>query len=401
MKKRLYLILIVLFASFAGAMAQVKVTGTVTDSDGNTIPGVSVVQKGTTIGTSSDLDGKYSLNVSSSSAVLQFSFVGMKVAEEVVNGRSVINVKMESSSVGLNEVVVTALGIQREKKTLTYASQQISGNELLKAANGNFMEALSGKAAGVDVETSNSGAGGSTKVVLRGNKSLTGLSEPLYVIDGVPMVNIKGGQPGSYGGVDGGDGLSQINPGDIESMNILKGANASILYGSQGANGVVLITTKKGKTGKTTVTINSSTMLESVSGLPDFQYSYGANGADYSWSTTKGNYQKNYIKNFFRTGVNATNSVSISGGNDKTTAYFSYANTSATGIMPNNTYQKNNFTFNQSTKLFNDKVTVSSNVMFTNEVSRNRPGSGYYNNPLTGLYLFARERDFASYSTLR
>ncbi len=400
MKKRLYLILIVLFASFSGVMAQVKVSGTVTDPEGISIPGVSVVQKGTTNGTTTDADGKYSLSVSSANADLQFSFVGMTTVTEALNGRSVINLKMKSESVGINEVVVTALGIQREKKTLTYASQQVSGTELRVAANNNFMEAMSGKAAGIDIKTSNSGAGGSTKAVLRGNKSLVGLSEPLYVIDGIPMVNNKGGQPGSYGGVDGGDGLSQINPGDIESINVLKGANASILYGSQGANGVVLITTKKGKAEKTTVTISSSTMLDQVSGLPDFQYDYGAvNNSDYNWSKTKGNYQRDYIKNFFQTGVNETNSLSISGGNDKTTVYFSYSNTSAKGVMPTNTYQKNNFTFNQSTKLFDDKVTISSNVMFSDEVSRNRPGAGYYNNPLTGLYLFARERDFGSYKT--
>ena len=398
MKKRMYVILILLFASFASAMAQVKVSGTVTDPDGSKIPGVSVVQKGTTIGTSTDNDGKFSLNLNSSSAVLQFTFVGMKPVEEVVNGRSVINVKMESESIGVTEVVVTALGIQREKKTLTYASQQVSGDEMLKARDQNFMNALSGKASGLDIKTSSSGAGGSTKAVLRGNKSLVGLSEPLYVIDGIPMVNNKGGQPDSYGGTDGGDGLSAINSDDIESINVLKGANASILYGSQGANGVVLITTKKGKAGKVNVSISSSTMVESVSGLPEFQYSYGAvGGSDYSWSKIKGNYQSSYIKDFFRNGINATNSISVSGGNDKTTTYFSYSNVSATGIMPTNTYNKNNFSFNQSTKLFNDKVTVSSNVMFSSEVSHNRPGAGYYNNPLTGLYLFARERDFSSY----
>jgi TonB-linked SusC/RagA family outer membrane protein len=400
MKKRLYLILIVLFASLANVMAQVKVGGTVTDPDGLSIPGVSVVQKGTTNGTITDADGKYTISVTSESAVLQFSFVGMTPVTEVINGRSVIDVKMDAEAVGIDEVVVTALGLKREKKTLTYASQQVSGPELLKAANINFMDALSGKAAGIDIKTSSSGAGGSTKAVLRGNKSLVGLSEPLYVIDGIPMVNNKAGQPGSYGGTDGGDGLSSVNTDDIESINVLKGANASILYGSQGANGVVLITTKKGKAGKVTVNISSSTMVETVSGLPEFQFNYGAlNGSDYSWSKTKGNYQNSYIKEFFRRGITAQNSISVSGGNDKTTTYFSYSNTSATGVMPTNRYGKNNFSFNQSTKLFNDKVTVSSNVMFSNEISRNRPGAGYYNNPLTGLYLFARERDFESYKT--
>lgn len=398
MKKRLYLILIVLFASLANVMAQVKVSGTVTDPDGISIPGVSVLQKGTTNGITTDIDGKYTLTVTSASAVLEFSFVGMKPVSETINGRAVINVKMAAETVGITEVVVTALGIQREKKTLTYASQQVSGEEMLKARDQNFMNALSGKTSGLDIKTSSSGAGGSTKAVLRGNKSLVGLSEPLYVIDGIPMINNKGGQPDSYGGTDGGDGLSAINSDDIESINVLKGANASILYGSQGANGVVLINTKKGKAGKVTVSISSSTMVESVSGLPEFQFNYGAiGGSDYSWSTTKGSYQNSYIKEFFRNGINATNSISVSGGNDKTTTYFSYSNVSATGVMPTNRYGKNNFAFNQSTKLFNDKLTVSSNVMFSNEVSRNRPGAGYYNNALTGLYLFARERDFSSY----
>lgn len=398
MKKKMYLILVVLFTSFATIMAQMKVSGTIKDSDGNILPGVSVIVKGTTTGTNSDLNGKYTITVPSASSSLQFSFVGMTTAEEAVNGRAVIDVILSSEAVGLQEVVVTALGIQRDKKTLTYASQKISGEDIRAAANINFMDGLSGKASGLDIKTSSSGAGGSTKAVLRGNKSLVGLSEPLYVIDGIPMINNKGGQPGSYGGTDQGDGLSALNNEDIESINVLKGANASILYGSQGANGVVLITTKKGKAGRVDVNINSSTMFETVSGLPEFQFDYGAvGGSDYSWSKTKGNYQKDYIKDFFQTGINATNSISISGGTDKTTAYFSYTNTSAKGVLPTNKYSKNNFSFNQSTKLFNDKVTISSNVMFAQEDTRNRPGAGYYNNPLTGLYLFARERDFESY----
>src|SRR5512133_2652785 len=258
MKKRIFLILIVLLVSLAGAMAQVKVSGTVTDPDGNGIPGATIVQKGTSNGTTTNMDGKFTITVTSPNAVLVFTFVGMKPIEEVLNGRTVIDVKMVSTEIGLSEVVVTALGIQRDKKTLTFSSQQVSGSELRKASNANFMDALSGKASGIDIKTSNSGAGGSTKAVLRGNKSLVGLSEPLYVIDGIPMVNNKADQPGSYGGTDGGDGLSAINSDDIESINVLKGANASILYGSQGANGVVLITTKKGKAGKTSVSFNSS-----------------------------------------------------------------------------------------------------------------------------------------------
>jgi len=280
---------------------------------------------------------------------------------------------------------------------LTYASQQLAGEEIRRAAGPNFMEALSGKVAGIDMKVSASGVGGSTKAVLRGARSLSGTSEALYVIDGVPMVNNKGGQPGSYGGNDRGDGLSSINPADIETVNVLRGANASILYGSQGANGVILITTKKGKAGKTVVDFNSSTVFEQVTGLPDLQFDYGTVGGDLNWSKVKGNYKKDYVKDFFQTGSIATNSINVSGGNNQTTAYFSYSNITSKGAMPTNTYDKNTITLNQSTKLFNDKITLSSNVIFANEKSYNRPGAGYYNNPLTGLYTFARDKDFASY----
>jgi TonB-linked SusC/RagA family outer membrane protein len=379
-----------------------QVSGKVTGPDNKAVAAATVKIKGSTTATSTSTDGSFSIKAPAGSVVLEISSLGFATKEVSVGAaQSSVSVSLANQSSDLSDVVVTALGVKREKKALTYASQQVSGDELRKGANFNFMDALSGKAAGVDIKISGSGAGGSTKAVLRGAKSLIGTSEALYVIDGVPMVNNKGGQPGSYGGTDGGDGLSSINPADIESVNVLRGANASILYGSQGANGVIVITTKKGKAGKTTVDFNHSTIIDQVSGIPDLQFSYGAiNGSDYNWSKTKSNYyQNNYVKEFFQTGVNVTNSVSVSGGNDKTTAFFSYANMSVKGVMPTNTYTKHNVTLNQSTKLFNDKLTVSSNVIFSYEESKNRPGAGYYNNPLTGLYLFARERDFNSYKT--
>lgn len=379
------------------------VTGKVTDNKGEAVPGTTVVIKGSETGTITDADGKYSIEVPNDQAVLIFSSIGFTRKEVTVGSQSVLDVVLETSAATLDEVVVTALGVQRDKKALTYATQQIGGQELRQAANTNFVDALNGKAAGIDIKVSSSGAGGSTRAVLRGNKSLQGSSEALYVIDGIPMVNNKGGQPGSYGGTDGGDGLSAINPGDIESISILRGANASILYGSQGANGVILITTKKGKEGKLSVDFNSSAVLEKVSGLPDFQYRYGTVGGDYSWTPVgtaevkSDNYQKDYIKDFFQTGATFTNSVAITGGNAKTNVYFSYANVSSKGIMPTNTYRKNNFSFRQSTRMLKDKITISSGVILSSEVSKNRPGAGYYNNPLTGLYLFARDRDFQSY----
>lgn len=392
------------------------ITGKVVNDKGEPLAGVSVRVKGSSVGTVSDTNGGFSINVPDN-GVLVFSIIGYDAQEVAVAGRTAFNITLVASSKGLNEVVVTALGVRREKKALSYATQQIGGDELRKAGNINFVDALSGKAAGVDIKVSASGSGGSTKAVLRGNKSLTGLSEALYVVDGVPLVNNKGGQPGSYGGTDAGDGLSAINPADIESVSVLRGANAAILYGSQGANGVILITTKKGRAGKVSIDFTNSTVFDQVSGLPDFQYRYGSVGADYSWtppsSTTpatalvninssavnnvKGNYANNYIKDFFRLGNTITNSVAIHGGNDITTAYFSYTNVSSRGTLPTNNYGKNNVSFNMSTKLLNNKLTISSNVIFSSEITHNRPGAGYYNNPLTGLYLFARDRNFDYY----
>lgn len=385
---------------FSATFAQTRqVTGKVTGTDNQAVASATIKVQGSNAAVTTNADGTFSLKAPSGSFVLQISSLGF-VSKDVTVGASqaTVNVTLSAQSTDLSEVVVTALGIKREKKSLTYASQQVGSDEIRRAAGPNFMEALSGKAAGIDIKVSASGPGGSTKAVLRGARSLLGTSEALFVIDGVPLVNNKGGQPGSYGGTDQGDGLSALNPDDIESVNVLRGANASILYGSQGANGVILITTKKGKAGKISVNFNSSTVFEQISDLPEFQFTYGTKaGGDYSWSKTAGNFQKNYIEDFFQTGVNATNAISVSGGSDKTTVYFSYSNTTFKGVVPTNTYDKNTITLNQSTKFLNDKMTLSSNVILSSEKSYNRPGAGYYNNPLTGLFLFARERDFATY----
>jgi len=384
---------------FSATFAQTRqVTGKVTGTNNQEVASATVRVKASTAATITNSDGTFNLKAPNGGFVLQVSAIGFAAKEVAVSAsQSVVNVSLAEQSTDLSEVVVTALGIKRDKKSLTYASQQIGNEEIRRAASPNFMDALSGKVAGIDIKVSGSGVGGSTKAVLRGARSLQGTSEALYVIDGVPMVNNKGGQPGSYGGNDRGDGLSAINADDIETVNVLRGANASILYGSQGANGVILITTKKGKAGKTVVNFNSSTVFEQVTGVPDLQFDYGTVGGDLNWSKTKGSYQKDYVKDFFQTGLIANNSLNVSGGNNQTTAYFSYSNITSKGTMPTNTYDKNTITLNQSTKLFNDKITLSSNVIFSNEKSYNRPGAGYYNNPLTGLYTFARDKDFASY----
>ena len=240
-----------------------QITGTVTDSDGEVLIGVNILEKGTSNGTITDIDGTYSINVSSADAVLVFSYTGYSGQEVSVTGRSVIDLSLSQGLV-FDEVVVTALGIEREKSSLTFAQQTVEGSELLQARDINFLNSLSGRAAGVEIKKSSSGPGGSTRVVLRGDKSLNGSSDPLFVIDGIPMANNRGGQPGMWGGFDSGDGMSQINPDDIESITVLKGSNAAALYGSQGANGVVLITTKQGKEGPAKVSISSGITFENI-----------------------------------------------------------------------------------------------------------------------------------------
>ncbi|MEZ4970507.1 MAG: SusC/RagA family TonB-linked outer membrane protein [Flavobacteriaceae bacterium] len=395
MVKKLLLFFVLVFGAYPLLAQSKTVTGTVTDAtNGSPLPGVNVLVQGTTTGSQTDFDGNYSIEAESGN-VLVFSFLGMKTQSVTVGASNTINVSMQEDAEQLGEVVVTALGIKREEKALTYAQQTVRSDELTKTRDPNFMNSISGKAAGVEIKKSSSGAGGSTKIVLRGNKSLNGDSSPLFVIDGIPMANNKGGQPGMWGGTDSGDGLSAINPDDIESISILRGANAAVLYGSQGANGVVVITTKQGASGKTTVTLNTGYSFEHYQELPDLQFKYGAQGGtNESWSNTPGNYDDSFVEDFFQTGHNFNNSVSISGGNDRTTAYFSYANITSTGITPENKYKKDNATFRQSTKFFNDKVTVSSGVILSIEETKNRLPAGYYLNPLTGLYMFPRERNF-------
>ena len=394
------LLFVSLFLFCSGLHAQdIAISGTVTSSeDDSAIPGVNILISGSSEGTTTDLDGNYKLNVPSSETMLVISSVGFNTMEIQVGTRSIINVTMTPDVTQLSEIVVTALGIEREEKSLSYAQQTVDADEMMEARDVNFLRALDGRAAGVQIAKNGSGAGGSTRIVLRGNKSLSGNSEPLFVIDGIPMANNKTSQPGMWGGTDGGDGMSQINADDIESISILKGSNAAALYGSQGANGVVVITTKKGKKGAAKLSLSTGVTFENVMQMPELQYKYGSEGGvKESWSKTTGNYQDNYVDDWFTTGTNFINTFTISGGGEKTTAYFSYGNVTATGVTPKNHYSRNNFMFKQSTKLFNDKLTVGSNIMLTTEKTENRNPAGYYLNPLTGLYMFPRDRDFADY----
>lgn len=373
-----------------------KISGIVTDENNVPLPNVSIRERETKIGSVTDLDGKFSITVPDTVITLSFSYVGMIPIElPAYNG---MKVKLQPDNKQMNEIVVTALGITRDKKSLTYSSQSITEMEISKRSDLNIAACLSGNIAGIDVKQSATGNGGSTKIQLRGDKNITSTNQPLFVIDGVPMANYQTSDAyGFYSGRDSGDGLSNINPDDIESMTVLKGANAAALYGSQGSNGVILISTKKGKKGVTKITLRSGFGITNVSELPALQYTYGQTsvGSETSWGT-KGNYTNN-VKGFFNTGYTLQNSISMSGGGDKTTAYFSCANVSSTGVMPTNKYSKNNISFRQSTKFLNDKLTVSSNIMLTIESIHNAILSGYYWNPLLGLYNFPRGLDFEYY----
>ena len=283
----------------AGALfAQNVITGVVTSGeDGSTMPGVNVVVKGTTSGTTTDIDGKYKLAVPENSKSLEFSFIGFNTLTVDIDGKSVVNVIMQPGNLNLDEVVVTALGISKEKKSLAYSTQQVKTDELTAIKEVNPINALNGKVAGMTINKSASGTGGSTRITLRGNKS-TRNNQPLYVIDGVPMLNYSPQQPGSvWGGtnangspgVDGGDAISNLNPDNIESISVLKGATAAALYGSQAANGVIMITTKKGKDGATDISFSSNFTVDNPITIPDMQYTYGqtADGALDSWAYDK------------------------------------------------------------------------------------------------------------------
>ena len=355
---------------------ELEITGTVTSrADGIPLPGVNVIVQGTTNGAQTDFDGNYSITASVGD-VLNFSYVGMTTIQITVGDSNVINVQLEEDAEQLNEVVVTALGIKKTRKSLTYAAQDIDADELNKVKQTNPINSLSGKVAGVAISRSSSGAGGSVKVTLRGNSSI-GSNQPLYVVDGVPLSNPTSSQPTltfgdiSGGNRDGGDALALINPDDIESLTVLKGASASALYGSAGLNGVILITTKKGKSGSFKVDFSSNLTVDSAAYTMDFN------------DTTQNN-----IDDFLNTGITTINSISASGGTENAQTYFSYSNTFAEGVLPTNELKQHTFNVRETAKFFDGKVTANASVMASTQNIKNRPVSGLYFNPLVGAYAF-------------
>lgn len=383
----------------------IDVQGVVTDVDGAPLIGVNVLVKGTSKGTSTDFDGRYDLSGIESDDILVFSYVGYQTLEVRIEGRTQVDVVLSNDAELLEEVVVTALGIERKAKSLTYSTQVLKGDDLVQVKDANMINSLVGKVSGMQINRSSSGVGGSVNITLRGMKSLRN-NQPLYVIDGLPIVNTGGsGTSGPFGGqgTDMGDILSTINPDDIVSINVLKGASASALYGSEGANGAIMITTKKGSAGTTKIDISSSTLFDQVFYLPQLQYSYGQSSsekgdAEESWGE-KGNYTglKNQIEGFFNTGMTFINSASLSGGTDKNQSYFSYANTTNKGVMPTNTFNQHSFNFRNSTVFFEDKLNFDGNLMYSIQNVHNRPTTGLYFSPLSGLYMFPRGLDLDDY----
>ncbi|MCR8558918.1 SusC/RagA family TonB-linked outer membrane protein [Mucilaginibacter sp. BJC16-A38] len=397
--KKLYTLVAFLLGCFMYASAQnVTVKGTVTDDHNQPLPGVNVKVAGTTNGTSTSVDGAFSISAPANSSLV-FSYIGYVSQTVKVGGKTVINITLKDDQHVLETVTVTALGIEQKTKTLTYATQNVSGDELNKVKDDNFINSLAGKAAGVVVTKGTGGPGSPTRVEIRGQKSIGGNSAPLYVIDGIPIGQASGGSMTGFGGGDSPDPLSQINPDDIASTEILKGAAAAALYGSSAANGAILITTKKGKAGQTRIDFNSSTSFENPISLPTTQTQYGRTVATQNdmWGAKVSNGSDAFIKDFFNTGKSYINGVTVSGGSDIATFYASYANTRATGIVPNNSLTKHNFTVKGLAKFFKGKLTVDGSVNYINQKQENPPRAGFYMSPIFSLYLFPTDDNFNNY----
>ena len=421
--------LLFVFGSFS-ALAQRTVSGKVTDTEGSGMPGVNVIVQGTSVGTTTDANGDYSINVSQDGATLVFSFIGYTTQEIPVGNRTSIDVTLVDDARQLSEVVVTALGIEREKKALQYSVTEVSGDKLTQARENSLANALAGRVAGVNVTKVNSGPAGSSRVVIRGAKSLQGGNQPLYVVDGIPMDNTNFGQAGMWGGGDQGDGMTSINPDDIASITVLKGASAAALYGFRASNGVILITTKKGTNRKGIgVEFNSNYVFETVNDVSDFQRDYGQGGyvradatdpnsayvntapttqqqamgwATNGWGPKFGEgpseavqfdgvvrpyaYAGDNWDRFYQTATSWTNTLALTGGGENQSFRFSYSDLNSEGVVPNSGFDRKNLSLSTNGK-FGEKLTFNAKVMYSHEYAKNRPRlSDSPSNAILSLY---------------
>jgi tonB-linked outer membrane protein, susC/ragA family len=385
-----------------GTVVVKQVTGRVVDEKNEPLIGVNIRVEGTDDGTVTDLEGKYVIKASIGS-ILSFTYIGYISSYVKIADKNVYNIQMSANVEALNEVVVTALGIKREQKALSYNVQQVKSDQLTNVKDANFINSLNGKVAGVNINSSSSGVGGASKVVMRGTKSIEQSSNALYVIDGIPMFNFGGGGSMENGSQGVTEGIADINPDDIESISVLTGAAAAALYGSNAANGAIVINTKRGKVGKLQVSVSSNTEFAKPFVLPHFQNRYGTgssgkagNSTTLSWGTllndaSRRNYEP---RDFFDTGITYTNSITLSTGTDKNQTFFSAAAVNSEGIVPNNRYNRFNFTFRNTTNFLNDRMKLDVGASYIIQNDRNMTNQGAYSNPIVPVYLFPRGDDF-------
>ena len=376
----------------------IKITGTVVDNTGEPAIGATVRVKNGQHGVVTDIDGKFTIDVPKGSTLV-VSYIGTQTQEVQVGNTHDLHITMQPTARQIDEVVVTALGIKRSEKALSYNVQKVGSDQLTNVKNVNFVNSLNGAVAGVNINASTAGVGGPTRVVMRGTKSITGGNNVLYVIDGVPMLNKSGGDIGGgrYSSQPSGEGIADINPDDIESISVLTGPSSAALYGSAAANGVIMINTKRGTEGKVKVAVSSSMEFSNPFILPKFQNTYGNKaGSFYSWGNRLATPSSYDPKDFFNTGHNYINSVTLTTGTKTNKTYISVATTNATGILPNNKYNRYNFTARNTSDFLNNKLhlDVSGSYIIQNTQNMYRPGEYY--NPLTAAYLFPRGEDWSA-----
>ncbi|MGK7394407.1 MAG: SusC/RagA family TonB-linked outer membrane protein [Candidatus Cyclobacteriaceae bacterium M3_2C_046] len=415
--QKCFTLILLLFLTSAG-YGQFSITGeVVVDDTGEPLPGVNVLLKGTNVGTVTDVNGFYSLQVPDGTGTLQFSFIGLQSKEVAINNRSIIDIQLTQDIQQLGEIVVTALGIERQEASLGYAVQDVDADELLKARETNIANSLAGKVAGVAVTQSTSGPGASTRIVIRGNSSIAGNNQPLYVIDGVPISNSNISSVDRFTSPDYGNRITDINPDDIAKMTILKGPSATALYGQRAANGAIIITTKKGKKDqKTSITINSSVRFDNPLRLPDYQNVYGqgsqakldsASSANFgpmmdgrTFINANGNqdiYQAypDNISEFYETGKTIINSVSLQGGGEKSAYRFGLTNLDQAGIAPNTNLNRINLNLNASQE-FSNKFYSSVGANYIRTRNTGRVINGFNSDDAVASVISFMPRNFSN-----